>query len=401
MGAAYLKSTPALGLILLIVVAMYNVSICLLDDEKEEGYIGALGVIYSIIIFVADMCFMRVSFGTDENTFVCLSYFIFAEIIALIHYRKTSVMSSNMIKIVSFVMAMLASLNLGAVFVTLMILSLVALLLAALFKDAVYQYIGVIFGAFLVVFHGVEVGRPLYAAGIIPFVVAVVVLFLKYEQIPKGIMLVTLYIYICKMFTDDPFEIGMENNIALYFGIVGILHIAAMKTKLSYNFIDKEFEKGFYTYLSVINAILMLSGLIIIGNSGNLILLAVIVTVALFMMNAKRQLDNKEFVINMYVGIKFTILLIVVLKALSIETIIISIACLLFAIICIVAGAYFKKKALRVYGLVLSNISIIKLILFDYNYQNTVGRAAGFLLSGILCFTISFIYTIIEKKSND
>ncbi len=51
------------------------------------------------------------------------------------------------------------------------------------------------------------------------------------------------------------------------------------------------------------------------------------------------------------------------------------------------------------YGLVLSIISVIKLIIIDISYDNLALRAASFLVCGLLCFAISYIYNKLDKNN--
>jgi uncharacterized membrane protein len=121
--------------------------------------------------------------------------------------------------------------------------------------------------------------------------------------------------------------------------------------------------------------------------------------IATFMVNAKNMLDNRGNMIGgMYVGLKFTVLMIAILKSFSAESYIVSVACLIFAIVCIVIGFMAQYKALRIFGLILSMVSIFKLIMVDINYDNTLGNALSFFVSGILCFVISLIYNFIDGK---
>ena len=41
-----------------------------------------------------------------------------------------------------------------------------------------------------------------------------------------------------------------------------------------------------------------------------------------------------------------------------------------------------------------------QLILLDITYDNTIGHALSFFVCGILCFVISTIYNIVDKKIN-
>lgn len=77
---------------------------------------------------------------------------------------------------------------------------------------------------------------------------------------------------------------------------------------------------------------------------------------------------------------------------------IVSVACLLLAIVNIAAGFWGSYKSLRIFGLVLSMVSIFKLIMVDINHTNTLGNALSFFASGVLCFVINLIYNLIDKK---
>ena len=56
-----------------------------------------------------------------------------------------------------------------------------------------------------------------------------------------------------------------------------------------------------------------------------------------------------------------------------------------------------KLKLMRLYGLILSMISIAKLLFFDLSYDSLATRAAGVLVAGLLCLGISFAYGKYEK----
>ena len=74
------------------------------------------------------------------------------------------------------------------------------------------------------------------------------------------------------------------------------------------------------------------------------------------------------------------------------------------AFCCIVAGFLAemrmkrKYKALRVCGLVLVLLCVVKLVLVDIRYDNVLLRAAGFFVGGILCFGISLVYNLVDKR---
>ncbi len=43
-------------------------------------------------------------------------------------------------------------------------------------------------------------------------------------------------------------------------------------------------------------------------------------------------------------------------------------------------------------------VSRLNKTMIDISYENTIGHALSFFLSGVLCFVISAIYSYVEKK---
>ena len=113
-------------------------------------------------------------------------------------------------------------------------------------------------------------------------------------------------------------------------------------------------------------------------------------TTALACVNVRRHFAGKSAE-KLYAGIKFGIILLVSLISYDAAGYIVSVAVLAFAILCIVIGfnKIFGAKELRIYGLVLAMVSVVKFIMYDITYENTIGRAISFLISGILCFGIT------------
>lgn len=190
----------------------------------------------------------------------------------------------------------------------------------------------------------------------------------------------------------------------LTFAITSILHILAQKTRFAKNWHTGEPETGMKLELAVIHGILMLFSLgYIIQMQERPVyhILVILMTVLLFTINiANIYRYNKENHIGLgaYVGFKLTLLAVVVLISYSVQNYVISIVCFLLAIASIIIGFALRQKSFRIYGLVLSLISTVKLILIDMHYENTLGRALSFFACGALCFIISFIYHMIDRK---
>ena len=125
----------------------------------------------------------------------------------------------------------------------------------------------------------------------------------------------------------------------------------------------------------------------------------VILYIVIFSINTKSllKIDNR---FGAYIGIKYTVLLLLILNSLNATNYIFSISCLIISVISIICGFMLQNKSIRLYGLILSMISIAKLILIDITYDNTLMRAVSFLICGLLCFGISLIYNYIDKKQN-
>ncbi len=95
--------------------------------------------------------------------------------------------------------------------------------------------------------------------------------------------------------------------------------------------------------------------------------------------------------------VKYTIFMIYLLRQASAAGIVYSIVFILVSAACMVTGMRLRTKSLRVYGLVLSMISIFKLIMMDIYYDSLVTRALSFLLAGLICLAVSYAYSRFEK----
>ena len=129
---------------------------------------------------------------------------------------------------------------------------------------------------------------------------------------------------------------------------------------------------------------ILIAGMLFMANSGNLL--------------KRYQGKKEEMYAGIYVGLKLTILLWITLSSFEAANMIVSVSCFVLAIVGIMIGFAFGFKSLRIYGLVLSIFSVVKLIMVDMSYDNLLGRAVGFFVCGILCFVISLIYNTIDKN---
>ena len=177
--------------------------------------------------------------------------------------------------------------------------------------------------------------------------------------------------------------IASKSKLIAFFTIA-VVHLVL--SKLNY-FGTKRLVEGM---MLAINALLMTVGCIFMHDMPWQIP-TILITVLLFLVNTKKLLPKHKFT-GYYIAFKYTILMLSILGAFHTENYIISICLLLFAIASIVAGFYKDTAPFRLYGLILSMISVIKLILIDIHYDSALKNALSFFVCGILCFIISFIY---------
>lgn len=199
----------------------------------------------------------------------------------------------------------------------------------------------------------------------------------------------------------DTIDIDSTIREFIIFALVCIVHIAAVKTPFARNWDDGTYENFFTKATNIVNAILMLfalSGIDAMAEYPILHFITILLALMLFSVNSKNLLQKEHIGWGIYVGIKFTIYMIAILDSFATPDFGISIGCLLFAIGSIVCGFMLCHKSLRVYGLVLSLLSVAKLVMLDINYENTLGHAFSFFICGILCFVISTIYNMLDKK---
>ena len=68
-------------------------------------------------------------------------------------------------------------------------------------------------------------------------------------------------------------------------------------------------------------------------------------------------------------------------------------------VLCIFIGMRKMTKPLRIYGLILALCSAVKLVLFDISYSYSISKTFSYIVCGVLCFVISYIYTRLERSS--
>ena len=75
-----------------------------------------------------------------------------------------------------------------------------------------------------------------------------------------------------------------------------------------------------------------------------------------------------------------------------------SLASMIIALAIIALGFWSRIRSLRLYGLVIVILCVLKLVLFDLGGLNTVMRVVAFIGGGIICFGISALYNFAVKR---
>ncbi len=122
---------------------------------------------------------------------------------------------------------------------------------------------------------------------------------------------------------------------------------------------------------------------------------------ALFFVISRELLKIRSAWVQVYIGITSTIFINCVCNGLSRGydfASVFSIVTMITALLCIIAGFIAKAKGLRIYGLIVVMICIIKLVTADISSADSLERVLAFVIGGIVCFIISGIYNRVEKK---
>ncbi|MGN0513144.1 MAG: hypothetical protein ACI4GD_02610 [Lachnospiraceae bacterium] len=182
--------------------------------------------------------------------------------------------------------------------------------------------------------------------------------------------------------------------------VLSIVNVIAMKTMFRLAWDTKNEEKSFNIWLKLSNGINMFSILYNITSSDGLLKwISIIVAILIFVCNInEKELRDKSVWLGIYTGGKLTVLMYVIMSSFDVPDFLASIVCLLFAIVCIAAGFIRSYRSIRIFGLILTMLNVLKLLLVDIYHDNTVSMALAFFAAGILVFGVNLIYHIVDKK---
>ncbi len=307
-------------------------------------------------------------------------------------------------------------------------------------KNAAYGIVSKLFAFFLIwtaCYHSIFISRYLYAyLTVLPFLfygglkkektylyagIAFLFAFLPLADSPEHLIMILLSYAVFWYFgsrTDDlPFRLAGYLTVTLAamfivydcsytffqlndfsristraelvtFFVISALHLALSK----FQYLGSEKPIEIMTY--IINGLLMLMGCLFLFYTFWQIPV-ILITVLLFTVHSANILQ-KNARAGYYIALKYTLLMLCILHSYEVASYLISISLLLFAILSIVIGFYKNTVTFRLYGLILSMVSVVKLIMLDIRYDSTLENAVSFFVCGLLCFVISFLYNRID-----
>ncbi len=285
------------------------------------------------------------------------------------------------------------------------------LLYGFLHKNTVYKVAGLIY-ALLFIFAPINGGLHLFYGAILASGI-VILMYLFKEQYRAWIKVVTyiafqfVLLIDCNRILEEIEFISEDYSGMILWTILSFVNIAVMKVPLLYKDVtgEKE-EKGILITTGVINILLMfviLTG--VHADNGEILhVWAILLGLVLFFINSWNLVKKySSGWTSVYVGIKLLVYVLNVLVSFDSPGYLLSIAGLITVLLCIVFGFVAERKmqrnfkAVRIYGLVLALICMLKLMIIDISYESVIMQAVSFFISGLLCFGISFIYHMVDK----
>lgn len=160
--------------------------------------------------------------------------------------------------------------------------------------------------------------------------------------------------------------------------------------------------------LAIMEGFLLLSGMVTISygdvNRWQQIVLAVLLGYV-SVQKVPELLDDQGLRswVGYLCGVRFSMIVLVVVKSFADTSrypYIDSIILMITAVICIAVGFKKNHSSIRMYGLILTLISVLKLVMADLYMFNSVIRVVAFILGGMLCFGISLLYQRAARKNS-
>lgn len=365
---------------------------------KDNYEFACLYIGYAIYLCgVTDALFADAAYAGAAALFVCIALWVVAEY--KLYGKKDASLNLLLGILLVLLFVQLERIPLFDAYLGTSIFVAVFFAAGYFLKKTSYQVYGLIYlGAFVLYLGGMNLNDFVHCIlGLLLFAGLLWFLYYAKEQYQPSSK-VAAYILFVLFLWRDFYVLTDEGNLVAI--LVSGLNLVAMKSFLVCHPVTKEREKGMYGLTIAFNAIHMLVMSYVIAHAdGAVHFLAILIGIAVFMVNTHNILQKyKQIWAGIYVGAKSTFLLIIILNSFDAADYMVSIWCLLAAVACIVLGFYGRYKSMRMYGLILAIVSVVKLVMVDVHYDNTLSHAASFFVAGGLVFAINLIYNYIDKK---
>lgn len=204
------------------------------------------------------------------------------------------------------------------------------------------------------------------------------------------------------LFLDVPFGDSLSRLIALLTGafLFFLIH-------LLYDKLDAKISVALTIIIRIMQHAFLAAGAIVIAFSPSAgpwgtvlhILLTILSFIWAFWWTPKTlgHTGRQEAVLE---GVKLTVLVLATVHGFTdwfANAYVLSLICMLTSLICIIAGFIRRTGSLRLYGLVLTMICVLKLVTWDVAGLETLLRILSLISGGVICFAISAIYSYSVK----
>lgn len=231
-----------------------------------------------------------------------------------------------------------------------------------------------------------------------------------YAPTEKYILTLLAFYFVCTLMLHNIIDPNL-----MYVLAAGISLFANSKLYATHPH-TKAFEPSSRNAGYLTNAIMLFAGMMLIhwskepirivnvieGTESINLLLIIMTTIALAFVNTNRLYHNgwDERYASIYICIKFTLLVWTILSRIDAMEFVISVVGIALAVLFVILGFKFRLKTFRLYGLALSIICVLKLAIFDIEYSTSIMKPIGFFVAGALCYSISWMYSRLEKSLN-
>lgn len=390
--------TGALSYTIFIVLLVSVFVLANLIYRIEKKHIGT-----NVAVVVLNIAaFIRMCIGLDGNAmkYVVIGLIIGMMVMYFVRYYAENRILFYIVYAITYVSAVFVFLTTD-MYITIALTPFILLLIAGFAKKDMWIRLGGYFAvitSYMIHMDFYESWGVFIIYLIILMAAGAAVVFISYSMVDKYV--ITAILSIVLFIAIDV----LDFNICISFVSFGIMAFITNSEAYGRNLESKSEELISKIIGYIFSGCVILAGLSCSFNKNITpdlyqVIIIMLITLAVSCINTVKlfNIGIPEMLAGFYICIKFSLWIYTVLHRLEAASYVLSIVGIVVAIICIVLGFKFRQKSFRLYGLIISMVSVIKLILFDISYDSNILRPVGFFVAGVLCFAISFIYSKLEK----